>query len=1640
MSNLDNLGASFTSVDSKTGEAVVPDKDKAVFTMVVNVPSDTPDGVYKIGFGNKCEVFKDGSSFMYKTAAINGNIKVGKVDDPITTTAKPTSDSEVVLDFGSYTADPGQKINVSVMADTANQPITAADVTFKIDSPLKIVDVAKSSPAVGQPVMSNLNILGASFTSVDSKSGEGVVPDKSKAIFVLSVEIPADTAAGKYNITFGDKCEIVKDGSNAQYKTTVKNGVITVNGPTTTAKDVTTTIAKNDTTTAPKDVTTTSAKDDTPTITTKTPDVKPADGAAEWVIPAIKAAPGETVKMDVVVKDSAIEVAGAQFNITSDKISGGKGTTGNAYATVLPNDAENLYAFGQQKGQGIKAAENAVILTMTYTVPADAKEGDVYPVKWSNAFITDTNGQNITSKIKLTDGSITITSAPKTDGKTTWKLDNVKANPGDTVVINAVVDNGTGKGLEIAGAQFNIKADAPIAYVSAADGDAYSAKFAKNNDEQLFANGNNVGKGENAATGKKVISITYKVPADCKGGVYPITWSNAFITDTNGASITPNVELVNGSITVGGIDDPIQTGEIKWVIPDVTGTPGETVVMPVKVKGSDSVSVAGAQFIIKAAEPISYVSADGKPYGVSLTKNDSENIFAFANAIGAGTAAKDGDELFTLTYKVPAGTADGTYPVKWSDAFITDTNGKAITSNIKLVDGSISIGTTTTAPANVTTTSTSTTVSTSVKQEDPVTTSTNPHAPDQLDKDQIAWKAATVETEAGKTIDYTVEVYDPEGVKLPIAGGFFTMVIDSKGTGIKAVKASGDANIYGGKVVFNTETNEYAFANPKGVTVAAENGKLVLSVSVDIPAGTPAGEYNVDLGGIKIYDADGKDISAQIKDKDGAIIVKEPTTSSTTVSGVTTSTTTISGQTTSTTVSGQTTSTTVSGQTTSTTVSGQTTSTTVSGQTTSTTVSGQTTSTTVSGQTTSSTVSGQTTSTTVSGQTTSTTVSGQTTSSTVSGQTTSSTVSGQTTSTTVSGETTTSTDKPVVSTTTTASTPEVTTTTVKGAIKWVGNETTVYAGETAKITFVIEDEQKSALPIAGAQFNIDCKFTGKTDDKLTNAYGASIVANPATGEYAFANPIGAQIASVDGKVVVEIEYAVPADTEAGKYKVDIKDIKAFDGNGTDISDHVVSVDGWINVKKPDVTDTTTTTTVSGQTTTTAKDVTTTTGKDVTTTTGKDVTTTTAKDVTTTTAKDVTTTTGKDVTTTTGKDVTTTTGEDITTTTGKDVTTTTGKDVTTTTGEDITTTTGKDVTTTTGEDITTTTGKDVTTTTGENVTTTTAKDVTTTTGEDETTTTAKDVTTTTGENVTTTTAKDVTTTTGEDETTTTAKDVTTTTSENVNTTTTTDGKVLPGTATGTTTKVVLPDPPTVDLFFEVTADPGYYFSHDTGVRAKGDKGGFDKKQITKLLRHFVEQIDGKYIDTITEITLDGVNFNGNTPNKAYHDRFGTPAVNETVEASDFEYQIPVYIDDIALVDKDNKPLVMPAYIGVKGDTNLDFVVDGRDATATLSYYAKISTSAYSEDKTPISPATFIKGADDPLDDLAAFLSDVNTNEWNPDNWSYKRADTTNRVIDGTDATAILTFYARQSAQDDPKYNKMDDQQLWDTVVPNRFGTK
>uniref|UniRef100_UPI0025D81136 hypothetical protein n=1 Tax=uncultured Ruminococcus sp. TaxID=165186 RepID=UPI0025D81136 len=224
--------------------------------------------------------------------------------------------------------------------------------------------------------------------------------------------------------------------------------------------------------------------------------------------------------------------------------------------------------------------------------------------------------------------------------------------------------------------------------------------------------------------------------------------------------------------------------------------------------------------------------------------------------------------------------------------------------------------------------------------------------------------------------------------------------------------------------------------------------------------------------------------------------------------------------------------------------------------------------------------------------------------------------------------------------------------------------------------------------------------------------------------------------------------------------------------------------------------------------------------------------------------------------------------------------------------------------------------------------------------------------------------------------------------------------------------------------------GFYFSHDNGVRALGDKGGFDAGQVEELVIYDVYK-DGK-IEVRSGLDMSRVNFGQATPEKVYNTRTHN---NAKTTIDDFKYEVSVMYENMPLVNTSGEALTVPVYIGVKGDINLDNKVNAVDASTALSYYASYQTNGNTKESVICQNDTnglAVTSPTDMLDHFAAFLGDVDTNEYDPNNWKTMKGD---RTVNAVDASYILSYYAEQQTTDKSAND------IWNDVLGTaRFGTK
>ena len=276
-SNLKELRASYPSLNGDT--PMVPEDGKSAFMLTVKVPADAKDGVYTLDFDSQCKIFKDNTSFNYKTASTPLTVTVGTpvnqdttttttvttAKDPgktTTTTVKPVGDADITFDFVDFktqktaiSAKAGDEIEVDVNIKAGGKPVSATDVQFKATNGLVLSDIGESAGAFdGVSVNSNLKELRASYPSLNGDTP--MVPEDGKSAFMLTVKVPANAKDGDvYTLGFDSQCKIFKDNTSFNYKTdftpltiTIGDGVTTTTTTTVTTTTVTTTVKPDPTT------------------------------------------------------------------------------------------------------------------------------------------------------------------------------------------------------------------------------------------------------------------------------------------------------------------------------------------------------------------------------------------------------------------------------------------------------------------------------------------------------------------------------------------------------------------------------------------------------------------------------------------------------------------------------------------------------------------------------------------------------------------------------------------------------------------------------------------------------------------------------------------------------------------------------------------------------------------------------------------------------------------------------------------------------------------------------------------------------------------------------------------------------------------------------------------------------------------------------------------------------------------------------------------------------------------------------------------------------------------------------------------------------------------------------------------------
>ena len=714
-------------------------------------------------------------------------------------------------------------VPITIKGDTGTAGMV---LELSADSRLKLKRRLNGNAYEGAPTWN-----ASTFTFVwNAGDGRNLVAADGAVLTTLRFTVPADAKPGDtYPISFrGSESKVIDQDGNA-HNVTYVDGSITIPGGATTTTAAATTAAPTTTTKA--------------AVATTTQKVVSADLTYE--IATVEGEAGADVDVPITIKGTDPGTAGMVLELSADSnLKLKRRLNGDAYEGAPTWNATTLtYVWNAGDGRNLVAKDGATLTTLRFTVPADAKPGDEYPITFRSDLckvidqdgnkldVTFTDGKIIipeattttteevtttttaeattttTAAATTTTAAATTTSAPATTttaapvsttlpdaGAVTYVVPTVTAAAGDEVSMPVQVlgDPGT------AGVVIDLESDARLGYVGYTAGVYAGGQW---NQAKLIYSWSS-GEGENVTADNEaaMFNVTFKVPDDAKpGDVFPITFESAEAVDTFGSNI--DVVTVDGAI----------------VIPDVTTTTTEE---------------------------------------VTTTTTAAETTTTTAAATTT-TAAE------TTTTTAAATTTTAAETTTTTEEVTTTTTAAATTTTEEVTTTTTGAGTTTTAPTTTTTTTESTTVTTG----------------------RVNYQIAEVEAQPGEKVPVPVYVINDTGT----LGLTVQFTADSR-LKYQSNKA-GDA--YTGMPVWNAASFTLNWNLDAAET--AKSGAVLTTLTYKVPDDAQPGDrFPVEFVVENCSTVDENGNTLTVGYFNGAIYIPDPdaTTTSTTEAPVTTTTTT----------------------------------------------------------------------------------------------------------------------------------------------------------------------------------------------------------------------------------------------------------------------------------------------------------------------------------------------------------------------------------------------------------------------------------------------------------------------------------------------------------------------------------------------------------------------------------------------------------------------------------------------------------------------------------------------------------------------------------------------------------------------------
>ncbi|WP_281527691.1 cohesin domain-containing protein [Ruminococcus champanellensis] len=828
---------------------------------------------------------------------------------PATVQTLQAAAADITYTIADVEGEAGADVDVpiTIKGDTGTAGMV---LELSADSKLKLKRRLNGNAYEGAPTWN-----ASTFTFVwNAGDGRNLVAADGAVLTTLRFTVPADAQPGDtYPISFrGSESKVIDQDGNA-HNVTYVDGSITIPGGATTTTAAATTAAPTTTTKA--------------AAATTTQKVVSADLTYE--IATVEGEAGADVDVPITIQGTDPGTAGMVLELSADSnLKLKRRLNGTAYEGAPTWNATTLtYVWNAGDGRNLVAKDGATLTTLKFTVPADAKPGDEYPITFRSDLckVIDQDGNKL--DIALVGGKIVIPATATTAAETTttkaaettttqaaiavdltYEIATVEGEAGADVDVPITIQ-GTDPGT--AGMVLELSADSNLKLKRRLNGTAYEGAPTWNATTLTYVW--NAGDGRNlvAKDGATLTTLKFTVPADAKpGDEYPITFRSDLckvidqdgnkldITFTDGKIIIPDATTTTEEVTTTTAAEtttttaaattttaaatttsapattttaaPVTTtlpdaGAVTYVVPTVTAAAGDEVSMPVQVLGDPG--TAGVVIDLESDARLGYVGYTAGVYAGGQW-NQAKLIYSWSSGEGENVTADNEAAMFNVTFKVPDDAKPGdVFPITFESAEAVDTFGSNI--DVVTVDGAIII-------PDVTTTTTEEVTTTTTAAE--TTTTAAPVSTTLPDAGAVTYVVPTVTAAAGDEVSMPVQVLGDPGT----AG----VVIDLE-SDARLGYVGYTAGVYAGGQ-WNQAKLIYSWSSGEGENVTADNEAAMFNVTFKVPDDAKPGDvFPITFESAEAVDTFGSNID--VVTVDGAIIIPDVTT--TTTEEVTTTTT-----------------------------------------------------------------------------------------------------------------------------------------------------------------------------------------------------------------------------------------------------------------------------------------------------------------------------------------------------------------------------------------------------------------------------------------------------------------------------------------------------------------------------------------------------------------------------------------------------------------------------------------------------------------------------------------------------------------------------------------------------------------------------